>query len=119
MNDTSPAAFDATGPRQKWLPAIARDDCTGCALCLRACERGCLDLVWDFATLQRPEDCGSCGRCAQACPHDVIQMSWSELLADRRVGRWQLAPVRLVETPRRPRWLAWLRGADRGGSSQA
>lgn len=61
---------------RRWLPVIDRDYCTGCGLCVRACARRCLDLVWDFATLARPEDCDGDGGCAAACPDGLIRMDW-------------------------------------------
>ncbi|MBI3461858.1 MAG: hypothetical protein HY000_02195 [Planctomycetes bacterium] len=73
----------------KWLPVISRDHCTGCALCLNACNSGCIEMVWDFATLTHPQDCGSEGHCAAACPEDVIRMEWVPATGDRQVGVWR------------------------------
>jgi len=73
----------------KWLPVIAHDYCTGCALCVEACDHGCLEMVWDFATLQRAQDCGSEGHCMAACPDDVIRMDWVSMDKENFIGRWK------------------------------
>ena len=71
------------------------DGCSGCGLCLEACEHGCFEMVWDFATLVRPESCEGEGQCAQACREEVIRMGWVSLAGDRRAGtrRERPAPV--------------------------
>ena len=94
----------------KWVPVVEHDACTGCGLCINACDRACLELVWDFATLKRPADCGSCGHCQAACQHDVIRMGWEKTTGNRAVGRWQdqLEPP---ATPVQPgHWLLGLFG---------
>jgi NAD-dependent dihydropyrimidine dehydrogenase PreA subunit len=73
----------------KWLPVIAQDRCTGCALCVDACDHGCLELIWAFATLTRPGDCGSEGTCADVCPEHLIDMAWVAAAGDPRQGRWR------------------------------
>lgn len=94
----------------KWLPVVS-DYCTGCARCVDACPHECLDLVWEFATLQHPEDCVSEGVCVTVCPEGDIRMEWVKTTASQEVGRWCEAPEPL---PSRPRsglrsWLgAWL-----------
>lgn len=88
----------------KWLPVVS-DYCTGCARCVDTCPHGCLDLVWEFATLQHLENCVSEGRCVTVCPEDAIRMEWVKTTASQEVGRWREAPEPL---PNRPR--SWLRG---------
>lgn len=61
-----------------WLPVIDRDYCTGCSACVDACDRKCLQLVWDFATLVRPADCDGDGKCVGVCPEKLIRMDWVE-----------------------------------------
>ena len=61
----------ATGPLR---PVIQRDYCTGCNICVMACDNNCLALEWDFATLVRPEDCDGEGNCMRACPDGLIRM---------------------------------------------
>jgi NAD-dependent dihydropyrimidine dehydrogenase PreA subunit len=63
-------------PAARWLPVIQQEQCTGCGLCIEACENHCLELVWDFATLVRPKDCAGDGGCVKACPEKIIQMAW-------------------------------------------
>ncbi len=86
-SSTVPTA-DAAGPR-KWLPAIDRDYCGGCSRCVDVCPADSLGLVWDFATLLRPESCTSEGACVAACPERLIQMTWLPLEADHATGRWE------------------------------
>lgn len=74
------ARFKKTPPEEpeekRWLPVIDRDFCTGCGACTQACDRRCLELVWDFATLVRPLDCDGDGKCVKACPENLIRMDW-------------------------------------------
>lgn len=76
------------GATCKWLPAIARHYCTGCGACVEACVHGCLEMVWDFATLSQPGDCSSEGNCVQACAEGLIRMEWVASRGDQKVGRW-------------------------------
>src|SRR5262245_19366527 len=74
---TAPAAR-----QQKWLPVIDTDRCIGCERCVNACEHGCLEMIWSFSTLMRPQVCGGEGRCVEACPEQIIQMSWVTIQGD-------------------------------------
>lgn len=73
----------------KWLPVIDRDYCNGCNACVESCPRGCLGLVWDFATLVRPELCDSDGSCVGSCPERLIRMAWVAVQGARDRGRWR------------------------------
>ncbi len=73
----------------KWLPRIATDFCTGCGRCERACPFGCLEMVWSFATLARPEDCTGEGACLESCREGWIRMAWAPCEGDPAVGRWR------------------------------
>ncbi len=86
----------------KWLPVISQDKCTGCAKCVKACDHKCLEMVWDFATLQRAADCGSEGNCMAACPEDVIRMDWVLMTGDSGVGRWRNSDFDSAEA--KPAW---------------
>ena len=90
----------------KWLPVIDTDVCSGCGECQRACPTKSIDLVWDFATLGRPEECTSCNLCMKACAFDVIQMDWVSTRGEQKVGRWcEERPV-LAPAPQ----VSWFRG---------
>jgi len=75
--------------RNKWLPLIDTDGCVGCGRCVEVCAHDCLEMIWAFATLVRPERCTSGGDCEEVCREDVIQMGWVASETIRRVGRWE------------------------------
>ena len=75
----------------KWLPAVIEEFCTGCGLCVEACEPACLETQSQVAVLERPDDCGSEEHCVSVCPEDAIHMVW--LPAGGRSINWYLAPV--------------------------
>lgn len=88
----------------KWMPVIETDACMGCGLCAKACEPGCIEMIWDFATLVRPDHCTSCGECMNACPHGVIRMDWVSHTGNVTLGSWTETPP----APEKPKH--WLRG---------
>ena len=88
----------------KWIPEIETDACMGCGLCVKACPPACIELVWDFATLKRPEDCTSCGACAEVCEHDVIRMDWVKTTGSPVIGNWSDSPE-----PTAVKSKSWLR----------
>lgn len=89
----------------KWIPVVDQDWCNGCAQCVESCDHGCLQMVWAFAALARPEDCGSEGTCIAACPQDAIHMEWRPVAGDRARGEWRDDPP---EAPPGPSILnAW------------
>ncbi len=90
----------------KWMPVFS-DACQGCGLCVKSCQPNrCIELVWDFAALQRPEDCGSCGACEEVCPHGGIRMDWVKTTGSPLIGQWREAPE-LPEAPTHPRHWLW------------
>jgi len=87
----------------KWVPVVT-DYCTGCGSCVEACPHGCLELVWDFATLQRSDACIGDGHCVEACPQEeCIQMEWVAATGSQEVGRWCESPE-----PTAPAPTSWL-----------
>lgn len=94
----------------KRVPVIDTDYCLGCGLCAKACDRGCIEMVWDFATFKCAEVCGSCGTCAQSCPHDVIRMDWVPATGDRSIGEWRDSPPAPARAEAETRSKGWLFG---------
>ena len=92
----------------KLLPVVS-DYCTGCRICVDACEHDCLGMVWDFSTLQHPDLCHSDGVCMQACPEDAIRMEWTESPGPHTTGEWR-EQTDLPATDRSPGFLARLFG---------
>ncbi len=88
LNSKATEKIDVAGT-YKWLPVINQNYCTGCGECVKACEHNCIEMVWDFATLQRAADCGSNGNCKNACPENGIQMDWVLMEGDVTVGKWR------------------------------
>ncbi len=91
----------------KLLPVFSESYCTGCNLCVEACDRSCLEMVWDFATLKRPSDCDSEGNCMDVCPEEVIRMDWvliaenmtENMTENSAVGRWEIEECRAHAGP--------------------
>ena len=55
-------------------PIIDSDECTGCGLCVDACEQECLDLVDDICSIVKMEACIGCGDCVEECPVEAIKL---------------------------------------------
>lgn len=87
----SGAEPEATAGPRKWLPVINRDYCNGCNLCVKTCEHGCLNLVWDFSTVLHPELCDGEGNCVEVCPEKLITMQWVPFKGASVRGRSQEA----------------------------
>lgn len=93
----------------KFIPEIQNDSCMGCGLCAKACPPACLEMVWDFATLTRPQECTSCAECERVCPHGVIQMDWKWSTGSPLVGQWRDEPP-VAEAPVKRHWWDALLG---------
>jgi NAD-dependent dihydropyrimidine dehydrogenase PreA subunit len=76
-----------TGMAWKYVPVIT-DYCTGCEKCVNRCPHGCLEPVWEFATLVRPDVCVSGGDCTDVCEDDAIHMKWVKMIGNRDTGKW-------------------------------
>jgi len=87
----------------KWMPAILADRCTGCGLCVDACDPKSLAMVDGIAVLTLPDTCGSEEHCIAACRDEAIQMAWLPFSGDRAVGRWSDAeepkPIPCADQP--------------------
>ncbi len=68
----------STPPRNRRLPAINAERCTGCGRCVAVCEPHLLSLEvvhWrKFAALRDPPLCTGCSFCAAVCPFHAITM---------------------------------------------
>lgn len=89
----------------KWIPVIDQEWCSGCVRCVKACDHGCLEMVWSFATLTRPADCGSEGTCVAVCPQDAIHMEWVPVYGDSTRGECRGDPPE--SSTDQPTWSAW------------
>jgi len=78
--------------KQKWLPVISVEACTGCELCVQACGPACLTLVDGISVLAVPDTCGSEEHCIEPCLDDAIHMEWVAFDGNTDVGEWRLAP---------------------------
>jgi uncharacterized Fe-S center protein len=72
----------------KWLPAVLEERCTGCALCIEACDSECLEMDRRLAVLSSSDSCGSDAECVEVCADGAMEMRWVELEGDPAVGRW-------------------------------
>ncbi|MBI2890390.1 MAG: ferredoxin [Nitrospirae bacterium] len=73
----------------KLLPHSVPARCTGCGLCVEACEPGCIEIVGGVAVLARPELCASEEDCVASCPENAIRMVWMPGGGERSVGLWR------------------------------
>jgi len=53
-------------------PIINTDECSGCGICLDACDQNVLELVDDVAEAVNDEMCTACGACLEECPMGAI-----------------------------------------------
>jgi hypothetical protein len=75
-------------------PVVAKQECTGCALCLKACAHDAIALVGSKARIDAGM-CTGCGRCITACPHQAIQIQWNEAsaLVMRKMAEYALGAL--------------------------
>lgn len=67
--------------------------CTGCGLCLDACQAGAIALVDGWAQIDDAA-CIDCGSCARACPQDAILVMEAYPVA--KAGTSLLAPAPVI-----------------------
>lgn len=53
-------------------PVISVEDCTGCGICVDACEHDVIEVVDDVATVVNSDNCIACDECKGECPSDAI-----------------------------------------------
>jgi NAD-dependent dihydropyrimidine dehydrogenase PreA subunit len=54
-------------------PVILEDECSGCGICVDACEHSVLELVGDVATVAHDDACTGCAACMEECPMGAIE----------------------------------------------
>ena len=54
-------------------PIINEDECSGCGICVDACENGVLELVDDKAAVVNDDECTACATCMEECPMGAIE----------------------------------------------
>lgn len=77
---------------------VDRALCTGCGLCLDACQAGAIALVDGWARIDEAA-CIDCGSCARVCPQDAILMIDAYPVAEAGASLLAPAPVVVVEEP--------------------
>ena len=59
--------------RNKLIPEVDTELCTGCGLCLQVCPSESLSIINDHAVAE-DKGCMACGHCAAVCPVGAIQV---------------------------------------------
>ncbi len=66
-------AGDAGGPMEGMRIAVDEEKCTGCGLCVEACQFK-LRLLKEGKSSVNPKHCVGCGRCIKVCPEGAISI---------------------------------------------
>jgi len=56
--------------------SVIKDNCKGCALCVKACPFEAIDMVNGIAVIN--EKCTGCNQCIPACPFDAIEKTGND-----------------------------------------
>jgi len=54
--------------------AVQKESCTGCELCMQACQTGAISMADAVAEINR-EHCIGCGLCVAACPTNAMELA--------------------------------------------
>lgn len=73
-------------PKDKRVPVVDHDQCSGCEDCVNICPFNCLaikpsesaETMRGIAFLARPGKCVSCGECERICPQEAISLRLPE-----------------------------------------
>ncbi len=65
------------------MPAIEREKCNGCGLCISVCHCSALVLVDDVITLIETEECSWCTHCEAVCPTGAISCPFEIVVEER------------------------------------
>jgi 2-oxoglutarate ferredoxin oxidoreductase subunit delta len=61
--------------KEKKFPAISREWCKGCGICVEFCPKDALAMdEMEKAGLIHPRKCNSCGMCELRCPELAIEV---------------------------------------------
>ncbi len=52
---------------------INYDNCAGCQLCVKACNKNVLISLDDEPVVSSPNDCAHCLRCKKECPTNALK----------------------------------------------
>ena len=77
--------------KQKWLPEIAMDLCTGREDRVVACGSASLAIIEEVIALIDPGTCGSEQPCIEPCTHHANYMTWQNADGDACAGNGALS----------------------------
>ncbi len=95
------AIVDETGetvkrvkPKEKAVPTVNEEECSGCEHCVTICPFNCLSIKPDESNetikgvsyLEKPAKCVACGECANACAQEAITMVKPEPVEPKKVA---------------------------------